>query len=67
MRYALISPSEPRETGYRVAEVSAQAFEVADPMFWVECDSAIAADSYWYASTTGEFHKLPDPPIPTVE
>lgn len=45
---ALISPNEPRETGYRVAEVSETDFEVASPLFWADCAEDIVADQFWY-------------------
>jgi len=45
---ALISPNEPRESGFRVAEVVAQEFPVAEPLFWVDCPDNIIADEYWY-------------------
>ena len=45
---ALISPNEPRESGFRVADVSAHGFTVADPMFWVDCPDDIVADKYWF-------------------
>lgn len=49
--YALISPNEPRETGYRVAQVSETTFEIAPPLFWVECADDVVADQYWYDPT----------------
>jgi hypothetical protein len=45
---ALISPIEPRETGYRVAQVEEREFEVALPLFWVDCNSDVVADQFWY-------------------
>lgn len=47
---ALISTIEPRETGYRVAQVTYddQVFEVADVLFWVDCADDVIADQYWY-------------------
>jgi hypothetical protein len=45
---ALISPIEPRESGYRVAQVSEQEFLVAEPLFWIECADHVIADQYWY-------------------
>ena len=44
---ALISPMEPREDGFRVAEVGNE-FPVADPLFWVDCPDHIVADQFWY-------------------
>lgn len=45
---ALISPNEPCETGYRVAEVHPEGFEVAEPLFWVDCANDVVADKFWY-------------------
>ena len=45
---ALISPMEPRITGYRVAQVEQESFDVAQPFFWVDCDDNIKADQFWY-------------------
>lgn len=64
MSVALISPIEPRETGYRVAEVANAPFEVAPPLFWVECADDIVADVYWYDFSNGAFVLVPTPPEP---
>jgi hypothetical protein len=48
MKQALISPIELSQTGYRVAETTDQVFEVAPPMFWVECADDVVADQFWY-------------------
>lgn len=45
---ALISPNEPRQTGYRVAEISELGFEVQEPLFWVDCADTEKADQCWY-------------------
>ena len=47
---ALISTVEPRESGYRVAQVedAANVFEVAPSLFWVDCDDNVVADQFWY-------------------
>lgn len=52
---ALISPNEPVETGYRVAQIDEVGFEVAPPLFWIDCVDDIAADVYWYNPETQEF------------
>lgn len=55
MKYALISPteqtldSEGNVVGARVAEVATDTFDVAQPLFWVECEDDVAADQYYYA------------------
>lgn len=47
---ALISTTEPCETGYRVAQVEPDAdiFPVADTLFWVSCADDVVADQFWY-------------------
>lgn len=60
---ALISTIEPRETGYRVAQVEEDAniFPVAEPIFyWQACPEDIVADQFWFNPVTEEF--LPYPP-----
>jgi hypothetical protein len=49
MKEALISPKEPRETGYRVAEVvnEGETFEVGG-LFWTPCADDVVADLFWY-------------------
>jgi hypothetical protein len=62
---ALISPIEPRETGYRVAEVAQQQFEVSEPLFWVSCATNVVADQFWYdpSDQTIKPVPVPDPPL----
>ena len=47
---ALISTVEPRESGYRVAQVedATNIFEVAATLFWVDCADDVVADQFWY-------------------
>jgi hypothetical protein len=47
---ALISTVEPRESGYRVAQVedAANTFEVGSPLFWTPCADDVVADQFWY-------------------
>ena len=49
-KQALISPNEPRESGYRVAQVEpdGQTFEVGKPLFWTPCADNVVADQFWY-------------------
>lgn len=61
---ALISPNEPLETGYRVAEVKPQEFEVAPSLFWVDCSDDCAADSWFYNPETKLCELLPPPEPP---
>lgn len=47
---ALISTVEPRESGYRVAQVedAANIFETSPELFWVDCADDVVADQFWY-------------------
>ena len=70
MKQALISPLEPVEAGYRVAEVAPAAFEVAPPFFWAECADEVVADKFWYDPVSEALEPVPLPPEPeqpTVE
>ena len=67
MKYALISPNEIAQTGYRVADTAATPFEVAPPLFWVECADNVETDVYWYNPQTQglELTPVPEPePLP---
>lgn len=64
MPFALISPNEPRETGYRVAYVVDVEHEVASPLFWVSCDSTVVPDEVWYDPSDQSFKEFPPPPPP---
>jgi len=68
MKYALVCKNEPRETGYRVAEiVDAIPFEPAPDHMWVECADDFVADSKWYDPADNTFKDFPIPePIPAV-
>lgn len=62
---ALISPIESRYSGYRVAQVEENEFEVAQPLFWVDCETNIKADWYWFNPSDNTFK--PDPNYITEE
>jgi hypothetical protein len=38
--------------GKRVCEVAENEFPVASPLFWIECNSSIVADFYYYDEAT---------------
>lgn len=61
MKQALISPIEPRETGFRVAQVEEQSFDVALPLFWVTCSANIIADQFWYDPSDQTIKPIPEP------
>lgn len=73
MKHALISPNETvysydgTALGQRVAEVADAPFEVAPPLFWIECADDVVADAFFYAD--GAILPVPVPPVaaPTTE
>ena len=58
---ALISTDEPRQSGYRVAEVVDDnlEFEVAQPLFWVDCADDVKADQFWFDPTDNTIKPIP--------
>ena len=57
MKKALISPIEPRfdddnNPGYRVAFVCEEEFEVAPPLFWIDCPDNVQHDLWVYVDGT---------------
>jgi hypothetical protein len=48
----------------RVAEVIDTTFEVAPPLFWLDCADNIAADVWYYDSVTATFVVTPEPVPP---
>jgi hypothetical protein len=65
---ALIATNEPRETGYRVAEVDPQETFHADmPLFWTDCPDYVVADRYWYNPVDQQFVKFPEPEPPVTQ
>jgi hypothetical protein len=70
MKNALISPEEKVYNydgtllGDRVAEVADTTFEVAPPLFWVECADDVIADQFYYDTETQTIIAVPPKPIP---
>lgn len=65
-KQALIDPNEPRESGYRVAQVEDKTFEVALPLFWTPCEDDVVADQFWY-NPANQLIKPYLPPPPSAE
>lgn len=68
MKNALVSPNEPVQnwdgtSGYRVAEVATQTFEVASPLFWTDCPDDCVADQWYYSLATDNCEPKPTPPV----
>lgn len=72
MKKALVSPNELVQNwdgtnGYRIAEVVAQEFEVAEPLFWVDCLDDCVADQWLYNTANDTCELKPIEPTPPVE
>ena len=67
MKFALISPLELREEGYRIAQVSEEVFDIAEPFYWTECPDEIIADIYYYRPDVNEYVLTPIPEVPESE
>lgn len=49
----------------RVAQVENQSFEVASPLFWVDCADDVVADFWYYDNAIKEILRIPpSPPYP---
>ena len=60
---ALISSIEPREAGYRVAQVvqDEDTFPVASDLMWVDCADDVVADQFWYDPADETIKPNPEP------
>ena len=56
---ALISPNEIVEQGYRVCETHETGFDVAEPLFWIDCPNDLIAHSKWFDPNDNTFKDLP--------
>ena len=50
----------------RVAEICDAEFEVAPPLFWVDCADDIVADQFYYDTETKEILPIVNEPSPAV-
>lgn len=72
--FALISPNEPVYLpsqpevvqGVRVAQIEAATFEVAPPLFWVECTDTITTTDYVYDMSSSTFVLIDIEVVPTL-
>jgi hypothetical protein len=63
MKYTLVCKNEPREQGYRCADVvDTIPFEPAPEHMWVECADDFVADSKWFDPSDNTFKNFPPPP-----
>lgn len=63
---ALINPSIIEQGYYQVVQISESDFDVAEPLYWVECSNDIIAYIDWYDFINKNFVKL-NPPLPSAD
>lgn len=68
---ALISQNEQVQyfdggSGYRVADVHADGFEVAEPLFWVDCSEDVVADLFYFDPLDSLIKPVPVPEAPVA-
>lgn len=62
MKYTLVCKNEPREQGYRCADVvDTIPYEPAPDHMWVECADDFVADSKWFDPADNTFKDFPLP------
>ena len=60
MKYTLVCKNEPREQGYRAADVvDSIPYEPAPEHMWVECPDDFLADSKWFDPADNTFKDFP--------
>ena len=70
MNHALISPNELVYSydgtllGERIAETAQIPFEVALPLFWIECADEVSPDYWYYQTETLSCQLIPYEPDP---
>jgi hypothetical protein len=48
----------------RVCEICLTSFEVCVPFFWVDCDTTIIADAFYYDTANSAFYPVVNAPMP---
>jgi hypothetical protein len=51
----------------RVAEVCDTEFEIASPLFWVDCADDVVADQFYFDTATNEILPIVNVPKPVLE
>jgi hypothetical protein len=63
---ALISPLELVASGVRIAQVETQEFEVAEPLYWIDCADDVNASTWYFNTETQQCDLIPIP-VPTAD
>lgn len=61
MKRALISPNEINPYGQRVSQVEnvGNDFEVAEPLYWMDCDDEVVADRFYFDPEDNTIKRFP--------
>jgi hypothetical protein len=63
------SPNSNEPLGVRVCDIVEVEFDVAPPLFWVDCPDGVSGDTHYYNVDTTTFGVIPEyipPAQPTV-
>lgn len=63
---ALISPLELVSNGIRIAEVANVSFEVAEPLYWIDCPIDCNANTWYFNTELNQCQPIPIP-VPTAQ
>lgn len=63
---ALISPIETNLHGARIAQVSTESFDIAEPLYWVDCPIDVTPETHTYDEVTKQFVLIPVAPVNPV-
>lgn len=55
------------ENSARVCQVQEQSFEIAPPLFWVDCSNDVVADGFWYNTETQQISPVINQPEPSPQ
>jgi hypothetical protein len=59
MVYALVSPNETIENGFKIVNVVVEPFQASEPMFWVEWNDNITSETHYYVPESQTVEPIP--------
>lgn len=69
MKQALLSPNELIYSydgtliGQRIVQIEQTSFDVAPPLYWIECDDEVNASDWYFQSETNSCQLIPIAPV----
>jgi hypothetical protein len=61
---AYIAIYSPLSNSQGVSQVSNETFEVAEPLFWIECDDIVTVEAWYYNTVNKDLELIPNVPYP---